>query len=286
MWGEIMRKIKKIWTIWFAVLLMLFMSISFSACSNFYCDPKGKDWYNLISLPSISNPFNEIYDGCYSIKIDKDGSVLFKPLNGEEVKGNITTSFNDKHFWTDVTIQFEDGTWSSGKCYSNKSGRVLTINYGQEYRFTDKRQLSKEEFESNREQFIDFLTNVYQRGVFPAQQEIESNSLYQQFTNYYQIDPCCGGPIVYDIVERATIENIETIENGKEITLTVGEESIVCQIETENFIVANVSNDKITELSKNDISLGDCLVQKTSFWHGLYGTYEYRITRIFYFNNI
>ena len=281
-----MKKIKKLLTIGLAVLFVLGVGASFSGCSTFYCNPKGKDWYNAISLPSITNPFNEIYDGCYSIQIDKEGNVLFKPLNGEEIKGKITTRLNDKHFWTDVTIQFENGGWLSGKCYKNNSGRVLIINSDRQYTFTDKKQLSKEEFENNRKQFIDFLTNVYQTGIFPTQQEIETNSLYQQFTNYYQIDPCCGGPIVYDTLEKATIEKIETTENGKEITLTVGEESIVCQMETENFIVANIGNDKITALSESDITLGDCLAQKINYWHGLYGTNEYRINRIFYFDKI
>lgn len=281
-----MKKLKKLLSILLSCLLMLCMSISLFGCSTFYCDPKGKDWYNSISLPNISNPFNEIYDGCYSIQIDKEGNVLFKPLNGEEIKGKITTRFNDKHFWTDVTIQFENGSWSSGKCYKHDTRRFLTINSDRRYTFTDKRQFSKEEFENNRRQFIDFLTNVYQTGIFPTKQEIAVNSLYQQFTNYFQIDSHHGGPIVYDRVEKANIIKIETTENGKEITLAIEEETIVCQIETENFIVANISNDKITELSESDITLGDCLVQKLSYWHGLYGTYEYSISKIFYFNNI
>ena len=281
-----MKKIKKLLTIGLAVLLMLCMSVSLSGCSKFYCDPKGKEWYNTISLPSISNPFNEIYDGCYSIQIDRDGNVLFKPLNGEQIKGKITTRFNDKHFWTDVTIQFENGGLASGKCYKDKTSRVLIINSDRQYTFTDKKRLSKEEFENNRNQFINFLTNVYQTGIYPTQQEIAVNSLYQQFTNYYQIDPCCGGPFVYDVVEKANIINIETTENGKEITLAIQEENIVCQMETENFIVANIDNGKITALVESDITLVDCLVQKSSYWNGLYGTNEYRIERIFYFGNI
>ena len=262
---------------------MLCISFSFIGCSTFYCDPKGKDWYNLASLPSIYAPFNEVYDGSYYIKIDKNGEVIFKPLNGEEIKGTVTTYPHEVQFFTCLTIQFENGKVAGGTCKTTRTGRSLSITYDRTYQFTDKRQLSKEEVEGVRHQFIDFLSSVYQTGVYPTQQEIATNSLYRQFTNYHQIDPCCGGPIVYDIIQRATIIKIEPTIDGKAITLSVKEETITCLIETNNFIVASINNNQIIEMIENDITPGDCLVQISPIYES---DKIYEIYRIFYLNNI
>ncbi len=269
-------------------MLTLCMSVSFSSCISFYCDPKGKDWYNSISLPNISNPFNEIYDGSYSIRIDEDGGVVFKPLDGEEIKGTLTTSLNPRNTRTNVSIEFENGKTAWGYCYTRDKGRYLTIIFGNKsYVFTDKRQLSKEEFEVYRSQFIAFLSNVYETGVFPTQEEIENNSLYKQFTNYYQIDPGHGGPIHYETLERVTIEKIESVENYgdiiKEITVNINGESVVCQLDL--MVAARIRNGELQALSESDITEGDCLMGRYRYWHGLEEREEYRILEIFYLEN-
>ena len=283
-----MKKIKRLLTIGLAVLLTLCMSVSFSSCISFYCDPKGKDWYNSISLPCISSPFNEIYDGSYSIRIDEDGGVVFKPLDGEEIKGTLTTSLNPRNTRTNVDIAFENGKTAWGYCYTRNKGRSLTIiDDNRSYVFTDKRQLSKEEFEIYRNQFIAFLSNVYETGLFPTREEIENNSLYKKFTNYYQIDPGHGGPIHYETLERVTIEKIETVEKygkiSKEITVNIDGESVVCQLELMN--VVRVKNGELQALSENDIMEGDCLIVRQGYWNGLEGKEEYRIFGIFYLEN-
>ena len=148
---------KKFLSVCFAILLTICMSISFVGCSSFYCNPRGKDWYNYISLPNIANPFNEIYDGSYSIQIDKEGNVVFKTLDGEELKGTLSTSLNLENTLTDVSIQFENGKTVTGHCQKGKEWRMLTINYDYMiYRFSGTRQMSKEEFETYRSQFIEF----------------------------------------------------------------------------------------------------------------------------------
>ena len=34
------------------------------------------DWYNCAKLPTMEDPFTEVYDGCYTIKIDENNNVL------------------------------------------------------------------------------------------------------------------------------------------------------------------------------------------------------------------
>ena len=90
---------------------------------------------------------------------------------------------------------------------------------------------------------------------------------------------------MYDTVERATIEKIEEIENGKEITVLINGERSVCQMYTEECLIASISNGEFQELTEQDIITGDCLVQKQTFWDGFTGVNEYRISHIFYFKN-
>ena len=39
------------------------------------------DWYNCAKLPSMEDPFAEVYDGCYTIKIDENNNVSFKSIS-------------------------------------------------------------------------------------------------------------------------------------------------------------------------------------------------------------
>ena len=268
---------KKILSIGLAVVLTMCMGLSLVGCFSYYHNPKGKEWYNIASLPYISNPFNAIYDGCYSIQIDKDGTVAFKTLKGEEIKGTLSTSFGHKNLssFADISIQFENGKTATGKCSTKDKERTLSIYYdGRTYKFGEKRQLSKEEFETYRSQFVQFLISVYQTGSFPTEQEIENNSLYQQFTNYFQIDPCCGGPFVYDTVRKGTIEKIEDVNSWKELTLTVDGERVVCETESDTF-VALIKNGEITELDLSDIKEGECLISYE-------GSYNIAVIGVFY----
>ena len=82
-------------------------------------------WYNHTSLPGISRPYREIYDGSFTINIDREGNVLFKPLDGEEIKGKMIVSQDEKYKEARVTIEFENGLTSHGKCRNNKEGKHL-----------------------------------------------------------------------------------------------------------------------------------------------------------------
>ena len=273
---------KKVLTI---AALFLFIScscLSFTGCATF-CNPRGLDWYNWCSLPSIYEPFNEVYDGSYSIKIDKSGNVLFKPLNGEEIKGKLYTEIVSMK--TSLTIEFENGETSTGYCYNQDGDRTMYIYYGgKSYYFSGVRQYTKEEFDEYRRQFIEFLYEVYQTNKFPTQQEIERNESYRKFTNYHQIDPCCGGPIVYETVERATINNVEIREIRSqifevELSVSLEDKSFVCV--TAPITVINIENGEIKELSFQDITEGECLVTHEVWWSS--GEKDV-VKRIFYFD--
>ena len=275
---------KKFLAILFSVFLTFCMALSCTACGGTsYCDPKGKTWYNSIAFPDISNPFNEIYDGSYAIQIDKKGNVTLKTLDGEVLEGKLSKVTHAKGLSTAIDIQFNNGNEASGYCQQDKYGRYLRFYYaGQSYSFSDKQQLSKEEMATYRAQFIEFLTNVYQTGVFPTEEEIKTNSLYQDFTSYVQIDPCCGGPFVYDEVEKVTIEAVTSVANGagKELTIKTGERSVVCSVWTDISITA-IQNGAFKKLSFEEIKMGECLVIPQRYYAN--GTETYDISGIFYF---
>ena len=274
--------IKKVFSVVFVFLFISCFCLSFTGCVS-YCDPRGKDWYNRCLLPSIYQPFNEVYDGSYSIKIDKSGNVLFKPLNGEEIKGKLYTELVSMK--TSLTIEFENGETSTGYCYNQDGDRTMYIYYGgKSYDFSGVRQYTKEEFDEYRRQFIEFLSEVYQTNKFPTQQEIERNESYRKFTNYHQVDPCCGGPIVYETVERATINNVEI----RKIRPQIFELELSVSLEDKSFVsvtapitVINIENGEIKELSFQDITEGECLVTHEVRWNS--GEKDV-VKRIFYFD--
>ena len=202
---------KKILIGLFAVILVIFLLLAFLILWNrdYYCNPCNKEWHNRALIPSVSFPFREIYDGSYTIKIDRKGNVVFKPLDGEEIKGEITVTPNDKYTRANIRIDFEDGTMAEGYCYRDRDGRNLHFEYNSKYyNFSDEQSMSKEEFEEYRNGLIEFMYEIYEGGEFPTTQEVKENDLYKEYLDYYQIDSRHGGPIVYDVVTKATIESI------------------------------------------------------------------------------
>lgn len=275
---------KKFLSTLLAVFLTLCLALSFAGCTSFYCNPKGKAWYNWIAFPSIANPYNEIYDGSYSIEIDKKGNVVFKTLDGEELKGTLSTSPSKYRLEMDVDIVFENGKTAHGYCEQDKYGRTLRIYYGgNSYVFGEKQQLSKEEMLAYRGEFIQFLTNVYQTGVFPTEEEIKNNQAYQKYTGYIQIDSCCGGPFVYDTLEKANIEKIEPIENNinsAELTLEINGTSVVCPVWNETNVTL-IKDGAFEKGAFSDIRTGECLILPNRYYSS--GEEIHSISSIFYF---
>lgn len=244
----------------FTLALLIFIVFAFLVLwnRNYYCDPRGKTWYNRTSLPSISRPYKELYDGSYTINIDREGNVLFKPLEGDEIKGKMIVYPDEKYKEARITIEFENGITSHGECRKNKNGRSLYFEYmSSYYNFSEERGIFKEASEEYRAGLIEFLYGIYETGEFPTEQEIEENELYMNYTNYHQVDPGHGGPVIYDLVDKATVEEID-FEN-KLITLTVNGETyqVIFGEETQ---VSYVSDGKIVEMGIEDLATGECLV--------------------------
>lgn len=243
-----------------------------------YCNPREKEWYNNISLPRISYPYNETYDGSYTIKIDGDGNVLFKPLNGEEIKGTMTVTPNDTYSSAKIFIEFENGETSDGRCHIYQNRRYLSFEYESKYySFTDERKFSRKEVEEYRAGLIAFLYEVFETGEYPTQQEIKANSVYRAYTGYYQIDPGCGGPIVYDVCKKATVENVD-YENSL-ITIKIDGETKKLLF-NDKIMVAYVNDGQFNELSASDLAPGECLVVTDNYSDDLI-----RLDRIYYFGN-
>lgn len=129
-------------------------------------------------------------------------------------------------------------------------------------------EISQEDFDAYYSQFVDFLTDVYETGTFPTQQEIESNALYRKFTDYVHIDPCCGGPIRYSALEKTTIEKIELNTDYFQLTynlyINTNGENFTCLIfEDDTFVT--IKNGKLTKLTIDDITEGECLIRRTAY---------------------
>ena len=252
-----------------AVLCVICMSTSLAGCScsdSIYCDPRGKVWYNVAELPQINDPFSEIYDGVYAITVEKNGRVRFTTTEGEVLEGNLTPSYNGYNIYSaKISVQFDNGKTASGWCITDADGRTLTFEYDfKQYRFSDTRALSEEEFATYRAQFIDFLLDVYETGEFPTEEEIAANDLYQQFTYYVQEDPCCGGSFRYDTLEKVMIESIEYRESTKSarvIMLNSAGEREEYEI-FGNAKIANVKNGELIAIYPKDIKEGECLIYR------------------------
>lgn len=222
------------------------------------CNPCGKDWRNDTSGPTLIHPFNENYDGACSIKIDRDGNVLFKPIDSEQIKGKLTTYSERFGSGTDIVIEFEDGTTSRGGCYWYCGARRLHFEYKSEYYwFSNKSGESKEEIEEQRSELIAFMRSIYDGGAFPTKDEIKENNAYKTFTLYKPGDSAHGGPSSYFIAQKVTIDKLD-LEN---MTVTMNRDGeMVQEAIDDSFAVICVSNGEFKEITADESISGDCLV--------------------------
>lgn len=290
---------KKTIAIVLTVMFIICATLSLVGCTSnsLLCDPRGKEWYNYATYPSIYDPFVEIYDGSYSIKIDKNGNVEFKLLTGEVWKGVLTVSFDGvSAIWkAKISIEFENGDKARGWCERDIYGRYLYFytydeySHGIKYEFSDKVQCTKEEMGVYRSQFVEFLINVYETGVFPTKEEIANNELYRKFTDYSQIDPHHGGPSRYAIVERAIIQDILTQNDRTSIVVNMNGETVDCKVDYDVTVQCyEIKGGTIREIEVEDVSdikKEECLISiNKSYSCDAYGNEEitYHITDIFY----
>ena len=180
------------------------------------------DWYNCAKLPSMEDPFAEVYDGCYTIKIDENNNVSFKSINQEQLKG--TLEYEEKEYTIDIKITFENNEIANGiLSISNDSPYLHFFYKGVNHCFTKSRVISKEEFDLYRSEFNAFLRDSFNNNIYPSLEEVETDELYRQYTNFHQIDPCCNGPKIYVGVNKVSI--ITDFEKG-EISATYNDGAI------------------------------------------------------------
>ena len=162
------------------------------------------DWYNCAKLPSMEDPFAEVYDGCYTIKIDENNNVSFKSINQEQLKG--TLEYEEKEYTIDIKITFENNEIANGSVSISNDVPYLNFFYkGVNHCFSKTKVVSKEEFEQYRNDFNKFLREAFIENNYPTIEEVETDELYRQYTNFHQIDPCCNGPKIYVGVNKVSI---------------------------------------------------------------------------------
>ena len=180
------------------------------------------DWYNCAKLPSMEDPFAEVYDGCYSIEIDENNNVTFKSINQEQLNG--TLEYEVKEYTFDIKITFENNEIAKGSLSISNDSPYLRFFYkGVNHCFSKSEALSKEEFELYRSEFNAFLRDSFNNNTYPSLEEVETDELYRQYTNFHQIDPCCNGPKIYVGVNKVSI--ITDFEKG-EISATYNDGTI------------------------------------------------------------
>ena len=180
------------------------------------------DWYNCAKLPSMEDPFAEVYDGCYSIEIDENNNVTFKSINQEQLNG--TLEYEEKEYTFDIKITFENNEIAKGSLSISNDSPYLRFFYkGVNHCFSKSEALSKEEFELYRSEFYAFLRDSFNNNTYPSIEEVETNELYRQYTNFNQIDPCCNGPKIYVGANKVSV--ISDLEKG-EITATYNDGTI------------------------------------------------------------
>ena len=169
------------------------------------------DWYNCAKLPSMEDPFAEVYDGFYSIEIDENNNVTFKSINQEQLNG--TLEYEEKEYTFDIKITFENNEIAKGSLSISNDSPYLRFFYkGVNHCFSKSEALSKEEFELYRSEFNAFLRDSFNNNTYPSIEEVETNELYRQYTNFNQIDPCCNGPKIYVGANKVSV--ISDLEKG------------------------------------------------------------------------
>ena len=192
------------------IFISLFLLIMFSCLSGCKINNNTKkpslemlysDWYNCSILPSMDDPFVEVYDGCYSIDIDENNNVTFKSIDQEELTG--TLEYKENEYSISIQITFSNNKISNGRLTIRDDSPYLFFYYnGVNHCFTKSKMMSKEEFELYRNNFNEFLRESYINNSYPSNEEVENNELYKQYTNFVHIDPCCNGPKMFVGVKK------------------------------------------------------------------------------------
>lgn len=233
------------------------------------------DWYNCAKLPSMEDPFAELYDGCYTIKIDESNDVSFKSINQEQLNGIL--EYEEKEYTIGIKITFENNEKVNGNLRIINDSPYLQFFYeGINYCFTKSNVISKEDFELYRNDFNKFLRDSFINNNYPSIEEVENNSLYREYTNFVHIDPCCNGPKRYISVSKVAIAS--NSEKGEIVaTYTDGKIKNINVYDIENIVLVKLDG---TFERLKEIREGQCFLTKNCslFYfeceHYSYGEYD------------
>lgn len=251
---------KKIFIAFF--LLILFVGL-------FGCDVNGnrkkptvdmlyQNWYNCVSLPNMEDPFIELYDGSYSVSIDRDNNVILNTINQKKLKGVLV--LEEKEYTYNVEITFENNDIAKGTLYISGDKPYLSFYYhGFSYCFTNTKSITIDEFIIYRDGFNKFLRESFLNDSYPTLEEVEFNHLYSQYTNFVHIDPCCNGPKVYVGVNKVLVE--KELENN-EFIVTYQDDTVknINSGEIEAIVLVKLDG---TFERLNEIKNGLCFITET-----------------------
>ena len=213
------------------------------------------DWYNCAKLPSMEDPFAEVYDGCYTIKIDENNNVSFKTINQEQLKG--TLEYEEKEYTIDIKITFENNEIANGSVSISNAVPYMNLFYkGVNHCFSKAKVVSKEEFEQYRNDFNKFLRETFIENNYPTIEEVETDELYRQYTNFHQIDPCCNGPKQYISVNKVVID-INTEKDEFIVTYSDGKIENINIFDVENIVLVKLDG---TFEKLDNIQDGQCFI--------------------------
>lgn len=213
------------------------------------------DWYNCAKLPSMQDPFAEVYDGCYSIKIAENNNVTFKSINQEQLNGIL--EYEEKEYTIDIKITFENNEIANGNLSISNDSPYLHFFYkGVNHCFTKSRVISKEEFDLYCSEFNAFLRDSFNNNTYPSLEEVETDELYRQYTNFHQIDPCCNGPKQYISVNKVVID-INTEKDEFIVTYSDGKIENINIFDVENIVLVKLDG---TFKKLDNIQDGQCFI--------------------------
>ena len=131
-------------------------------------------WYNCQELPSLKDPFVKIYDGSYSIEIERNNTVKFKTIDNEVLIGQLTyekkqlyrieikiisENFdNAKHFAKFTSSQFDNIMMADSSL--NKENILVAFLYILSYIGCRKRKEDGSDYESAKDNPEAFFKSI------------------------------------------------------------------------------------------------------------------------------
>ena len=172
----------------------------------------------------------------------------------------LTLEYEEKEYSFDIKITFENNEIAKGSLSISNDSPYLRFFYkGVNHCFTKSRVISKEEFDLYRSEFNAFLRDSFNNNTYPSLEEVETDELYIQYTNFHQIDPCCNGPKIYVGANKVSI--ISDLEKG-EFTATYNDGRV------ENINIYDIENIVLVKLDGTferleQVQEGQCFLTDT-----------------------